>query len=124
MSEFEDKLNKILSSPEDMEKIMGMARSLTGNAEPTAEAEAASAPSGSMPDISSILGKVDPKVFNLMGRAMAEYTTGPNDKSVLLSAMKPYVREARREKLDQAADIAKLARIAKLVFSELPGGGE
>ena len=32
MGEFEEKLNSILSSPEDMEKIMNLARSLSSSA--------------------------------------------------------------------------------------------
>ena len=31
MGEFEDKLNSILSSPKDMEKILGLARELSGS---------------------------------------------------------------------------------------------
>ncbi len=123
MSEFDDKLNKILSSPEDMEKILNMARSLTGASSAPAEGGGEQAPA--TPDlgsISSALGDLDPKLFRMVTRLASEYKSGNNDKSALLNAMKPYLREDRHAKIDKAAEIAKLARLAKVAFSELSGG--
>ena len=125
MSELEDKLNKILSSPAEMEKIMGLAKSLSGSlgAQPSGESAAASA--GPIPDLSGIgstLKDLDPKIFRLVTRLVGEYTAGKNDKAALLGAIKPYLKEDRREKIDKAADIAKLARLAKIAFSEFSGG--
>ena len=58
MSEFEDKLNSILSSPEQMQKIMDMAKQLSSsqshsNAEPEPETQKDDAPGGA--------GALDPK---------------------------------------------------------------
>ncbi len=128
MSELEDKLNKILSSPAEMEKIMNIARSLSGSADsqsaPT-DAAAGAADDGAAADASSLgsaLGSIDPKTLNLIGRLAGEYTSGKNDKAVLLNAIKPYLKEDRRAKIDRAAEIAKLARLAKLAFKEFTGG--
>jgi hypothetical protein len=130
MSELEDKLNKILSSPADMEKIMGIARSLSGSLgakNPADGAAAASAPAtGSttldLGALTSGLKDIDPKIFNLVTRLVGEYTSGKNDKAVLLNAIKPYLKEDRREKIDKAAEIAKLARLAKVALHEISGG--
>lgn len=128
MSELEDKLNKILSSPEDMEKIMGMARSLSGSLGGKAPAEGqGEAAKTSAPDLSSItsaLQGVDPKIFRLMNRLLSEYTSGKNDKSALLTAIKPYLKEDRHDKIDKAAEIAKIAHLAKVAISEFSGGNK
>ena len=124
MSELEDKLNQILSSPEDMEKIMGMARSLSGSGgirEPDAPKSCDEKP----PDLgalSSLLGNIDPKLIQLFSRVMREYSSQENDKSALLSAIKPYLKEERREKIDKAAEVAKMARLARAALSEFSGG--
>lgn len=125
MSELEDKLNKILSSPSDMEKIMGMARSLSGSLGTATPVEGGAEPASAAPDLSSIATLVkdmDPKIFRVMSRLVGEYASGSNDKAALLNAIKPYLKEDRREKIDKAAEIAKLAKLAKVAFSEFTGG--
>ena len=125
MSELEDKLNKILSSPAEMEKIMGLARSLSGSlggSAPGEGAEAAAVPAPDLSGIASSLKDIDPRIFRLATRLVTEYTSGNNDKAVLLNAIKPYLKEDRREKIDRAAEIAKLARLAKVAFREFSGG--
>jgi citrate lyase alpha subunit len=125
MSEFEDKLNKILSSPADMEKILNVAKSLTGSHGSQAQAEGSSEGAAAAPDLSAItssLKDIDPKIFKLVTRLVGEYTSGKNDKAALLNAIKPYLKEDRRAKVDKAAEIAKIAMLAKVAFSEFTGG--
>jgi hypothetical protein len=140
MSELEDKLNNILSNPAEMEKIMSIARSLSGSlgSQPAAggagntagqssngpagePAAAASAPLD-LSSLTSVLKDVDPKIFRLVTRLAGEYASGKNDKTALLNAMKPYLKEDRRDKIDRAAEIAKLAKLARVAFSEFSGG--
>ncbi|MEL4105674.1 hypothetical protein AAFA46_02365 [Oscillospiraceae bacterium WX1] len=126
MSELEDKINKILTSPEDMEKIMGMARSLSGSLGSGSSPGGTSSDAASMPDltkIASTLGGLDPKMTRLMTRLIGEYSTGSNDKAVLLNAIKPYLKEERHAKIDKATEIAKLAKLAKIALAEFSGGG-
>lgn len=125
MSELEDKLNKILSSPADMEKIMGIARSFSGSSGAQTSAESPTGGAPAVPDLASmasVLKDIDPKMMGLMGRLIGEYTSGKNDKAVLLNAIKPYLKEDRRSKIDKAAELAKLARLAKVAFREFSGG--
>jgi hypothetical protein len=131
MSELEDKLNKILSSPADMEKIMGIARSLSGSmggdagvsdGAPSTQAVSSGLGSLDLSALSSTLGNLDPKVFRLMNRLVSEYGSGKNDKAELLNAIKPYLKEDRRAKVDRAVEIAKLAKLAKVAFAEFTGG--
>lgn len=121
MGEFEDKLNKILSSPEDMEKIMGLAKTLSISSEEDKEKP----PSGkgdAKDSSSSPFGDIDPKIFSIVTKLMGEYSSRKNDKSELIRALKPYLREERREQMDNAMKMAKLAKIAKTAFSEFSGG--
>jgi len=125
MSEFEDKLNKVLSSPEDMEKIMGLARSLSGSKENSGEQKTDDKRSGDGNDPSSLissLGKLDPKMLGLVGKLFSEYSGGHDDKAALLAAIRPFVKEDRRGQIDKASEIARLAKLAKIAFSEFSGG--
>ena len=118
MGEFEEKLNSILSSPKEMEKILGLARELSGSD----EKEESPPPPPENPGILGGLTDMDPRLFQLMGRLMGEYSHKGSDKADLVTAMKPYVRAERREALDRALKIAKMARLARIAFSELGGG--
>ena len=120
MSEFEDKLNSILSSPEEMKKIMRIARSISDSIG-SGEQKPASAESNS-PSILSSLGDLDPKMLKLMSGLIGEYKSQNDDKTALLKAMKPYLKPERRPALDKAADIVKMAHIAKIALNELGGG--
>ncbi|NLT14839.1 MAG: hypothetical protein GXY05_10910 [Clostridiales bacterium] len=124
MSEFEDKLNKILSSPADMEKIMSIAKSFSGSlgSQSSAEGNTAGASAPDLSAISSSLKDIDPKIFRLVTRLIGEYTSGKNDKTALLNAIKPYLKEDRRVKVDKAAEIAKIAMLAKVALAEFTGG--
>ncbi|MGM9522351.1 MAG: hypothetical protein ACI3VB_07735 [Oscillospiraceae bacterium] len=121
MGEFEDKLNNILSSPKDMEKILGLARELSGSLGGEKEKEP-DPPPKSDDGLFGSLGNIDPKLIGLISKLMGEYSSSSNDKTALVSSIKPYIREERREALDRAVKIAKLAHIAKIAFSEFSGG--
>ena len=112
MGDFEEKLNGILSSPREMEKIMDIARSLSQSAPKTAEKQ-------TEPKLS--FGDIDPKMIGLMGRLMKEYNTNEGDKTALLSAIKPYVREENRAAIDKAGGVLKLTKLAKIAFTEFGG---
>ena len=113
MGELEDKLNSILSSPEEMEKIMGIARSLSQNSQPK-QAE--------KPKTDDLFGNIDPKMLSMMTRLMGGFNNSSNDKAKLIETIKPYLKKERRQKLDEAASLAKMAKMAKLAFSEFSGG--
>lgn len=123
MSELEDKINNILSSPAEMEKIMGIARSLSGSlgGSPQGEGTALAAqPAPHLAGITSTLKEIDPIIFRLATRLVNEYTTGKNDTVALLNTVKPYLKEDQREIINRATEIAKLARGVLREFS----GGE
>ena len=61
-------------------------------------------------------------MMKMFSRIMSEYSSSENDKTALLNALKPYLKKDRHEKIDKAVNIAKLAHVAKLAFSEFGGG--
>jgi len=107
MGELEDKLNSILSDPKQMEQIAGLARSLMGGAETPADPTPGD------------LG-LDPGLLRRITGAMRGGDGGR--EQALLTAMRPYLSEKRRGKMDRALQIARLARIARLAMGE--GGGD
>lgn len=106
MNEFEDKLNSLLNDPKQMESFASFAKSIMGGEAPM--------PINQAPDIDPALMK---KIAFLMSRGDS---IGNNDKR-LLEAMKPYLSEKRRSKMDRAMKIARLASIAELAASEFGG---
>ena len=104
MSDFEDKLNQLLNDPKEMERFAGFAKSLMGGDEPATEEKA--------PDFDPGLLK---KISGLMDG-------GRNSKDTkLLEAMRPYLSEKRRSKMDRAIKIARLAGLAELAAGEFGG---
>lgn len=118
MSEFEEKLNTIFSSPEDMKKIIEMARSLSGSIGKQEE---------NKKDIENkkvqLHSEIDPKMLSLITKLVKEYNTKEHNKTALLSAMKPFVQAENRDALDKAGSILKITQLAKIALFEL-GGGE
>ena len=104
MSELEDRLNSILSDPGQMEKIAGLARSLMGGENAAPEPPAAEVP-----------------LLKKLGGLMAAAPQTPSREQALLSAMRPWLSEKRREKMDRAMQLARMARIARLAMGELGG---
>ena len=107
MSEFEDKLNHILSDPQEMEKISRLAAQLMGGGADEGHGDAPSSPGGGFPDLKGMLGSLGQR----------------SDKTALLSALSPYLRPDRRKKLQKALRLAQAARIAGVALEAYGGDG-
>ncbi len=107
VSDFEDKLNKLLNDPKEMERFAGFAKSLmSGEGSPK-------------PEQSTALD-IDPSMLkNLSGMLSGKGSGGRDAK--LLEAMRPFLSEKRRGKMDKAMKIARLAGIAELAAGQLGG---
>lgn len=126
MGELEDKLNSILSSPEQMERIMNLARSFSSssaNAASSGQQEENKSSNASL-SAAQTSGGLDPKMMGLMTRLLGEYSSHSSDKAALLTAISPYLKSERREVINKAAEMARLARLARIAFSELNGGDQ
>ncbi len=113
MDGFEDMLNSVLSSPEDMEKIMGIAQKLTGGAK-AAPAEQKPEPEPDMPEL-------DPATLSRVMGLLKKLRERDDGKAALIASMKPYVRPERRETLDRAVKVAGIVRVARAAVNEFGG---
>ena len=126
MAEFEEKLNSILGDQNAMSQIMALAQSLSGaGSQPAAETphpEPAAAPPA---DMSLGLNQVDPRLLQLGGRILKEYQRGEDKNTALLLALKPFLRQERYAKVDQAIQLARLARVVRVALESMgQTGGE
>lgn len=123
MGELEDKLNSILSSPAEMEKIMGIARSLSQSSfsEPDRQDNSANNES-ERTDKSDLFGGIDPKMLTVMTRLMGSMNNSSSEKAAVINTIKPFLKKERQQKLDEAAKLARMAKLAKIAFSEFSGG--
>ena len=115
MTDFENTLNQLLSDPEQMEKLMGVAKAFIGSSDN--ETTPANAAAGEAP---SAISGLDPKIIGIIGKLMGEYNSG-GDKETLMRAISPYLEAERRQQFERATEMAKLARMAKTAMGELGG---
>lgn len=85
-SNFSDKLNSILSDPAGMEKIAALAKSLSEKNEQPSEQKSEPVP-GILKELASS------PLFRMI-------TEGEKERICLLKALKPYMSDARKGKLD------------------------
>lgn len=140
MSEFEEKLNAILSNPDAMSQVMNLAQSLNlgGGGEdpsPQGEKDAGPPPADRSPDggpgpgdlggLGNLLGQIDPAVLQrllpLAGELMG--SGGENDERMqLLYALRPFLKPERRDKVERAAKTARLIHVGKKLLSGMGEG--
>ena len=109
MNELEDKLNALLNDPKQMERFTDFARSVMGGMAPPEESK-------------------EPDIDMGMLRRLGSLLSGSGEKNSreqrLLEAMKPYLSDKRRDKMDKAMKIARLASVAELAVGEFGGEGD
>ena len=134
MAELEEKLNAILGDPNAMGQIMALARSLGGgggtgepNSPPPEPGETPPPPPASqpeVPDLSALLGQVDPRLMQ-MGLSLLKNCKERDDRNAaLLRALRPFLKEERRAGLDRALQIVGVTRIIRAALDTMGGNGE
>ena len=137
MGDFEEKLNAILSNPEAMAQVAALAQSLGGGGAQQESQEAGDASQGGRPspepmagppppepgDLSSLLGQIDPGMIQRLLPLVKEMNS-PQDaqRRQFLYALRPYLRESRRDKVDRALQIARMLHLGKQFLGTLGDG--
>ena len=116
MSELEDRLNAVLSDPEQLQRLTQMATQLMGNLAPSGES-AGAASEAPVPAPAGVSG--DGALPAMIAQVMQHMQSGK--PSPLLSAMGPYLNEVRRAKLERSLRIASAARLAGNTFRGMGG---
>lgn len=135
MAEFEDKLNSILGNQEAMSQIMALARSLSGE-QPQEKPPALEAPGEDQentyvpaaneqeipaPDLSALLGQIDPQMLQIGMEVVRQVQSTQDRNAALLNALRPFLREERRARLDRALQIARMTKLIRAALSALGG---
>lgn len=126
MDDLSDKIARLLSSPEGMEKIRTVMSSL-GDA-PAAIPAAASVPAApatpappAPPAPAGGMGALDPaligRVMPLLGALNSE-----NDDTRLLQALRPYLHGEREQRLDETMRLLRLTRLLPLLQDDGSSG--
>lgn len=118
-------LQSVLSDPEQMGKIASMAQSLMGTGGETAAPAQESAPAAASPqNVQQPLNLTAPQTPQLLSALTGMLGKGGQQtrSTALLSAMRPYMKPEKQEKLDRAMQIARMVRVAGTVMRELGGG--
>ena len=117
MNELEERINRVLKDPTQLEQITRLAQSFMGGGESRTEEE-----SQPMDLLSSL--EIDPQMLRRLGALLGKEKSGKRkDTQALLEAMKPCLSDARREKMERAMKLARMARLLDFAMGEL-GGGE
>ena len=69
----------------------------------------------------SALGDLDPKLLQAGMRLLSELGSGDDRRVALLTALKPFLKPARQEKIDTALRLARLFHAGKRFFKEFGG---
>lgn len=118
MSELEDRINSVLSDPQELERITKLARSFMGGPDsPEGTETLRSGPALNIPE--GLLGGLDMEALSRAGKLLSGAGGMDSREKALLEAMKPYLSEKRRGKMDRAMKLAKLAKLAGFAMGEM-----
>lgn len=149
MADLEQQLNAILGDPSAMDQIFALAKSLSGT-QPGAQDETAPPPSSApLPEPASaaagqespgigallqglgaggmpLLKDLDPQIIETALRLYSTYSANDDQRAALLAALRPFLKEERREQLGRAVQIARLSRLARIALAiwKEQGGSE
>lgn len=112
MDEIGEKLDALLNDPKQFGKIAQLASSILGDGGGKQAPPSAPEPE---PELDVDMGQ--------LRRMMSALRGGGHDSANrhLLEAMKPYLAEKRRRKIDRAMKLARLASLAELAAEDLEG---
>ena len=110
MAELEDRLNAVLSDPEQMGRIAQMASRLMGSISTPA------------PEPQNQSSGMDPALMGMVGRIMGGLRNN-GSKQQLIQGLSPYLAPKRQQRLEKALRLATAAKLAGAAFAEM-GGGE
>ena len=124
MSEFDDKLNQILNNPQQLEKLLGIAKTMMGNVgggsaqntyaqheQPPSAAPVAAPQTGQS---GGLFDSLDTGLITKLARGFSSAT----GTAALLQAVTPHLDSERHGQLKRAVTVAQLVKVARNVLSE------
>ena len=128
MSEWEDKLNTLISDPDAMAQVMQMAQSLSqqmgasGGAASSSGGPTAAADVPPPQELSSLLGGIDPALIQRLLPLLSQMNRAESSETTaFLLALRPFLKPERRDKVERAAQLARVIHLAKLFLLSQEG---
>ena len=125
MGELEEKLNAVLSNPESMAQVMQMAQQLSSSFTPQQEAPVSAPPpplsSENPGGLGSLLGGIDPKLVGKLLPLLQEYGKSNSQTMQLLYALRPFLKAEKQDKIERAAQLARIIHVGKKFLTEWEG---
>lgn len=122
MNDWEEKLNALLSDPDAMAQVVGMAQTLSqqfgGGA---TQGAAPSEPSGGGNPL-GMLGSIDPALLTRLIPVLQQMNRSESSEaSAFLYALRPFLKPSRRDKVDRACQLARIIHLAKTFLTTQEG---
>ncbi|MDR0293418.1 MAG: hypothetical protein LBH95_04615 [Oscillospiraceae bacterium] len=123
MDNFDEKLNKLLQNPEALAQVAALAQGFQGGraSEPQPSQPQAQSGPGVDPGILNALSGLDPKMLSGIAGLLGDLTAKDDRRAQLLSALRPYVRKPRQEKMDRAVQLLQLSKVARRALGMFGG---
>ena len=116
MEDLENKIGEILGNPEAMAGILSLAKNLGLTPSEPSEPQAAQEPQASAPPPPS---QQPEALAGSMAQLLSLAGSMGGKELALLQALRPLLRENRREKLDRAIQAARISQIAGTAMKTL-----
>jgi len=127
VSDFDEKLNALLSDPGSMAQVMQLAQQLSesfgGEQSGRASRDAPKPPDRETADIAKLMGSLDPGMLVKLLPILQELNSSNTQTMALLYAIKPFLAEEKQGKIERAAKLARLIHVGKKAFTEMGGWG-
>ena len=121
MNDWEEKLNALLSDPEAMAQVVGMAQTLSQQLGGAVQSAAQSEPSGGGNPFGA-LGSIDPALLSRLIPVLQQLNRGESSEaSAFLYALRPYLKPSRRDKVERACQLARIIHLAKTFLTTQEG---
>ena len=122
MNDWEEKLNALLSDPEAMAQVVGMAQALSqqlGSGAPQGAAQSERQNAGNPLDM---LGSIDPALLSRLMPVLQQINRSESSEaSAFLHALRPFLKPSRRDKVDRACQLARIIHLAKTFLTTQEG---
>ncbi len=120
MSEFEDKLNSLLSDPAGMAQVVQLAQQLSGSlggGESTVPPSSPPpTPQADAPGPGGLPGGLDPKLIARFLPLLQAYSRDQSNTMQLLTALRPYLKEEKQGKNPAGSQTGTLDLCGQAVF--------
>lgn len=121
MNNWDAKLGQLLSNPDAMSQVMNLAQSLSAQ---MGSEDNAPPPPPQSSNASDLLGGIDPELIARLLPVLKQMNRPQStETSAFLYALRPFLKESRRDKVDRAVQLARVIHLAKAFFTAEGGIG-